>query len=45
MIRDNLHSQDLIEMFWHFYNNPKIGESYNVEEVGILIAHYWRQLI
>ena len=29
-VRDNLHSHDLIKMFWHFYNNPKIGETYNV---------------
>jgi len=29
-VRDNLHSHDLIKMFWHFYNNPRIGETYNV---------------
>ena len=29
-VRDNLHSYDLINMFWHFYQNPKIGEVYNV---------------
>ena len=29
-VRDNLHSDDLIKMFWHFYKNPKIGEVYNV---------------
>ncbi len=29
-VRDNLHSHDLIKMFWHFYKNPKIGETYNV---------------
>ncbi len=29
-VRDNLHSYDLINMFWHFYQNPKVGEVYNV---------------
>ena len=29
-VRDNLHSHDLINMFWHFYQNPKVGEVYNV---------------
>ncbi len=29
-VRDNLHSYDLIKMFWHFYKNPKTGEIYNV---------------
>ena len=29
-VRDNLHSFDLINMFWHFFKNPKIGEIYNV---------------
>ena len=29
-VRDNLHSYDLINMFWHFFQNPKIGEVYNV---------------
>ena len=28
-VRDNIHSFDLINMFWHFYNNPKVGEVYN----------------
>jgi len=29
-VRDNLHSFDLINMFWHFYRSPRIGEVYNV---------------
>ena len=28
-VRDNIHSLDLINMFWNFYNNPKKGEVYN----------------
>lgn len=28
-VRDNIHSYDLVNMFWHFYNNPKKGELYN----------------
>ncbi len=28
-VRDNIHSYDLVNMFWHFYNNPKYGEVYN----------------
>src|SRR5690606_26243257 len=28
-VRDNIHSYDLVNMFWHFYNNPKQGEVYN----------------
>lgn len=29
-VRDNIHSYDLVNMFWHYYNNPKKGEIYNV---------------
>jgi len=29
-VRDNIHSYDLVNMFWHFYLNPKCGEVYNV---------------
>ncbi len=29
-VRDNIHSFDLINMFWHFYKNPKNAEVYNV---------------
>jgi len=28
-VRDNIHSWDLVNMFWHFYVNPKVGEVYN----------------
>ena len=28
-VRDNIHSYDLVNMFWHFYQNPKAGEDYN----------------
>ncbi len=28
-VRDNIHSWDLVNMFWHFYNNPRQGEVYN----------------
>lgn len=28
-VRDNIHSFDLVNMFWHFYQKPKQGEVYN----------------
>jgi CDP-paratose 2-epimerase len=28
-VRDNIHSADLIDMFWQFYQNPRQGEVYN----------------
>lgn len=28
-VRDNIHSQDLVNMFWHFYCAPHPGEVYN----------------
>ncbi|MDI9866032.1 NAD-dependent epimerase/dehydratase family protein [Flectobacillus longus] len=28
-VRDNIHSYDLVNMFWHFYQNPRVGEVYN----------------
>jgi CDP-paratose 2-epimerase len=28
-VRDNIHSYDLVNMFWHYYQNPKQGEVYN----------------
>ncbi len=28
-VRDNIHSYDLINMFWHFYQNPRSAEVYN----------------
>ena len=29
-VRDNIHSYDLVNMFWHFHQNPQCGEVYNV---------------
>lgn len=29
-VRDNIHSYDLVNAFWHFYNNPKQGVVYNI---------------
>jgi len=28
-VRDNIHCYDLINMFWHYYQNPRPGEVYN----------------
>ena len=28
-VRDNIHSLDLVNMFWHFYKSPRAGEVYN----------------
>ena len=28
-VRDNIHSFDLVNMFWHYYQNPRQGEVYN----------------
>jgi len=28
-VRDNIHSRDLVNMFWHFYQDPRQGEVYN----------------
>jgi CDP-paratose 2-epimerase len=28
-VRDNIHSHDLVNMFWHFYKYPRPGEVYN----------------
>jgi CDP-paratose 2-epimerase len=28
-VRDNIHSADLVEMFWHFHRSPRCGEVYN----------------
>jgi CDP-paratose 2-epimerase len=28
-VRDNIHSFDLVNMFWHFYQKPRKGEVYN----------------
>ena len=29
-VRDNIHSADLIKAFWMYYQNPTIGEAYNI---------------
>ena len=29
-VRDNMHSCDLVNMFWHFYQNPKEAAVYNI---------------
>lgn len=29
-VRDNLHSRDLVEAFWQFFQSPKCGEVYNM---------------
>jgi CDP-paratose 2-epimerase len=29
-VRDNIHSTDLVNAFWHYFNNPRCGEVYNI---------------
>ena len=29
-VRDNIHSQDLVNTFFHFYQAPRVGEVYNI---------------
>jgi CDP-paratose 2-epimerase len=29
-VRDNIHSRDLVQCFWHFYRNPTPGAVYNI---------------
>lgn len=29
-VRDNIHSYDLVNAFWHFYKKPRVGEVYNM---------------
>lgn len=29
-VRDNIHSYDLVNSFWHFFKSPKKGEVYNI---------------
>jgi len=29
-VRDNIHSHDLVNAFWHFVENPRVGEVYNI---------------
>jgi CDP-paratose 2-epimerase len=28
-VRDNIHAHDLVNMFWHYHENPRHGEVYN----------------
>ena len=29
-VRDNIHSHDLVEAFWQFFQSPRAGEVYNL---------------
>ena len=29
-VRDNIHSSDLVDCFYHFYKNPRVAEVYNI---------------
>jgi CDP-paratose 2-epimerase len=29
-VRDNIHSWDLVQAFWHYFQNPRKGEVYNI---------------
>jgi len=29
-VRDNIHSFDIVNAFYHFYKNPRLGEAYNM---------------
>lgn len=29
-VRDNIHASDLINAFWHYFNDPRPGEAYNI---------------
>jgi len=29
-VRDNIHSSDLVNCFWNYFKNPRIGEVYNI---------------
>jgi CDP-paratose 2-epimerase len=29
-VRDNIHSYDLVQAFWHFFSAPRVGEVYNI---------------
>ena len=29
-VRDNLHSIDVVQAFWEIFNDPKVGEVYNI---------------
>ena len=29
-VRDNIHSSDLVDCFWNYFKNPRVGEVYNM---------------
>jgi CDP-paratose 2-epimerase len=29
-VRDNIHAEDLVSAFWHFFESPRAGEVYNI---------------
>jgi CDP-paratose 2-epimerase len=29
-VRDNIHAQDVVNAFWHFFQRPRTGEVYNL---------------
>ena len=29
-VRDNIHSFDLVNAFWHYFEAPRVGEVYNI---------------
>jgi len=29
-VRDNIHANDLVDCFWHFFQNPRVAEVYNI---------------
>ena len=29
-MRDNIHSNDLVNAFWHFFEEPRVAEIYNI---------------
>jgi CDP-paratose 2-epimerase len=29
-VRDHIHSKDLVEAFWHFFQRPRVGEVFNI---------------
>lgn len=29
-VRDNIHSKDLVNVFWHFFKKPRVAEVYNI---------------
>ena len=41
-VRDNIHSHDLVNAFWHFYQAPRPGEVYNIGGEPPATARCWR---